>query len=157
MTDVSPLKSLTALTYLNLADNRVSDLSPLANLRSLEVLDLFDNEVENVVPLANLENLNELILTENRVGNLGPLTGLTELRILLLKENPIKDFTPLSGLNLTDLKYDPVSDPARQTRSSEAWMPDPALCAAIRGEVGPATGCPLDQGKDAEIDLSQGT
>ena len=143
VTDVSPLKSLTALTYLNLADNRVSDLSPLANLRSLEVLDLFDNEVENVVPLANLENLNELILTENRVGNLGPLTGLTELRILLLKENPIKDFTPLSGLNLTDLKYDPVSDPARQTRSSEAWMPDPALCAAIRGEVGLLPDVPL--------------
>ena len=71
------LKSLTALTYLNLADNRVSDLSPLANLRSLEVLDLFDNEVENVVPLANLENLNELILTDNRIANLGS-TGRTD-------------------------------------------------------------------------------
>ena len=143
VTDVSSLSSLTALIYLNLADNRVRDLSPLANLKSLEVLDLFDNEVENVVPLTGLENLRELILTDNRVGDLSPLTGLTELRTVLLKGNPIKDFTPLSGLNLTDLKYDAVSDSAGQTRSSEAWMPDPALRAAIRGEIGVLPDIPL--------------
>ena len=143
VTDVSPLRSLTSLTYLNVADNRVSDLSPLANLRSLEVLDLFDNSVENIVPLIGLENLKELILTDNRVGDLSPLAGLTELRTVLLKGNPTKDFTPLSALNLTELKYDAVSDPARQTRSSEAWMPDPALRAAIRGEVGLLPDAPL--------------
>ena len=143
VTDVSPLSSLTALIYLNLADNRVRDLSPLANLKSLEVLDLFDNEVENVVPLAGLENLRELILTDNHVGDLNPLTGLTELRTVLLKGNPITNFTPLSELNLTDLKYDAVSDSAGQTRSSEAWMPDPALRAAIRGEIGLLPGVPL--------------
>ena len=147
VTDVSSLRALTSLTYLNLADNRIIDLSPLANLRSLEVLDLFDNEVENVVPLTGLENLKELILTDNRVGDLGPLTGLTELRILLLKGNPTKDFTPLSELNLTDLKYDAVSDPARQTRSSEAWMPDPALRAAVRGEIGLLPDIPLTKEK----------
>ena len=143
VTDVSPLRSLTSLTYLNLADNRVSDLRSLANLKSLEVLDLFDNEIENVVPLAGLENLKELILTDNRVENLSPLTGLTELQTVLLKGNPIKDFTPLSALNLTDLKYDAVSDPAEQTQPSEAWMPDPALRAAVRGEIGLLSDIPL--------------
>ena len=143
VTDVFPLSSLTALIYLNLADNRVRDLSPLANLKSLEVLDLFDNEIENVVPLAGLENLKELILTDNRVENLSPLTGLTELQTVLLKGNPIKDFTPLSALNLTDLKYDAVSDPAEQTQPSEAWMPDPALRAAVRGEIGLLPDMPL--------------
>ena len=147
VTDVSPLGSLTSLIYLNLANNRVRDLSPLANLSSLEVLDLFDNEVENVVPLTGLENLKELTLTDNRIANLGPLTGLTELRILLLKGNPTKDFTPLSELNLTELKYDAVSDPAEQTRASEAWMPDPALRAAIRGEIGLLPGIPLTKKK----------
>ncbi len=145
--DISPLRALTSLIYLNLANNRVKDLSPLANLRSLEVLDLFDNEVENVVPLAGLENLKELVLTDNRVGDLSPLTGLTELRTLALKENPIKDFTLLSTLNLTDLKYDAVSDPVGQTQPSEAWMPDPALRAAVRGEIGLLPGIPLTQKK----------
>ena len=134
--DISSLGSLTSLTYLNLANNRVGDLSPLTNLRNLEVLDLFANEVENIVPLAGLKNLKELILTDNRVGDLSPLTELTELRTVLLKGNPIKDLTPLSGLNLTELKYDAVSDPAGETQPSEAWMPDPALRAAVRGELG---------------------
>ena len=153
VTDVSSLSSLTALIYLNLADNRVRDLSPLANLKSLEVLDLFDNEVENVVPLTGLENLRELILTHNSVGDLSPLTGLTELRTVLLKGNPIKDLTPLSGLNLTDLKYDAVSDSAGQTRSSEAWMPDPALRAAIRGEIGLLPDMPLTKEKILKLDF----
>jgi RNA polymerase sigma factor (sigma-70 family) len=152
VTDVSPLRSLTSLTYLNLADNRVSDLRPLANLKSLEVLDLFDNRVENIVPLTGLENLTELILTDNSVGDLSPLTGLTELRILLLKGNPAKDFRPLSALNLTELKYDAVSDPAAQTRPSEAWMPDPALRAVIRGEIGLLPDIPLRKEKMLGLD-----
>ena len=152
VTDVSPLGSLTSLTYLNLANNRVRDLSPLANLKSLEVLDLFDNAVEDVVPLAGLENLKELTLTDNRVVDLSPLTGLTELRTVLLKGNPIRDFTPLSGLNLTDLKYDAVSDSAGQARSSEAWMPDPALRAAIRGEIGLLPDIPLTKKKMLRLD-----
>ena len=152
VTDVSPLSSLTALIYLNLADNRVKDLSPLANLKSLEVLDLFDNEVENVVPLEGLENLKELILTDNRVGDLSPLTGLTELRTVLLKGNAITDFTPLSVLKLTELKYDAVVDPTQQTQPSEAWMPDPALRAAVRGELGLLPDIPLKKENMRRLD-----
>ena len=143
VTDISPLVSLTSLTYLNLADNRVRDLSPLVNLKSLEVLDLFDNEVENVVPLAGLESLKELILTDNRIRDLSPLVGLTELQTVLLKGNQIKDFTPLLELNLTELKYDAVSDPTGETQPSEAWMPDPALCSSVRGELGLLPDIPL--------------
>ena len=137
VTDISPLRSLTALTYLNLADNYVSDLRPLAHLINLKKLDLFDNEVVNIAPLADLKNLNHLILTENHIQNLRPLVGLTQLQALWIKQNPITDFRPLSELtNLTDLKYDAIPDPTARTQPSEAWMPDPALRAAIRGELG---------------------
>ena len=136
VTDVSSLRSLTYLTYLNLAANRVSDLSPLANLVSLEKLDLYDNEVEDIAPLSDLQNLNFLILKHNRIRNLNPLIELTELRILRIEENPIRDLTPLYELNLTDLKYDALPEPDGQTDPSEAWMPDPALRAAVRGEIG---------------------
>ena len=152
VTDISSLGSLTSLTYLNLANNRVGDLSPLVNLKSLEVLDLFANEVENVVPLAGLKNLNELILTDNRIGDLSPLVGLTKLRTLLLKRNQIKDFTLLSELNLTELKYDAVSDPTGQTQPSEAWMPDPGLRAAVRGELGLLPDIPLTKEKMLRLD-----
>lgn len=143
VTDVSSLRSLTGLTYLNLAANHVSDLNPLANLVSLEKLDLYDNEVEGITPLSDLKNLNFLILKHNRIRNLNPLIGLTELRVLRIEENPIRDLTPLYELNLTDLKYDAVPEPAGQTDPSEAWMPDRALRAAVRGEIGILPDVPL--------------
>ena len=144
VTDISPLRSLTALTYLNLADNYVSDLRPLANLGHLEELDLFDNEIVNIAPIRDLKSLKHLILTENHVQNLRPLVGLTQLQELRIKGNPIKDLRPLSELeNLTDLKYDAVPDPTARTQPSEAWMPDPALRAAIRSELGLLPATPL--------------
>ncbi|MDE0423363.1 MAG: sigma-70 family RNA polymerase sigma factor [Candidatus Poribacteria bacterium] len=147
VTDISPLRSLTALTYLNLADNYVDDLRPLANLINLEKLDLFDNHVQNVAPLANLKSLKHLILTDNHIKDFSPLTGLMNLQALWIKMNPIQDLHPLSKLNLIDLKYDAVADPAVQTQPSEAWMPDPALRAVVRGEVGLLPDVPLTKEK----------
>ena len=150
--DISPLASLAALTYLNLADNYVDDLSPLANLVNLEKLDLFDNDLQNVAPLAELKNLKHLILTENHIRDFSPLTGLMNLQILWIKGNPIKDLHPLSELHLTDLKYDGVADQAAQTQPSEAWMPDPALRAVIRGELGLLPEVPLTKEKMLRLD-----
>lgn len=143
VTDVSPLRSLTALTYLNLADNHVTDLRPLAHLIHLDELDLFDNEIVNITPLTDLKSLRHLILTDNHIQDVSPLEGLTQMEVLRIKGNPIKDLWPLSNLNLIDLKYDAVPDPAAPTQPSEAWMPDPALRAAIRGELGLLPEVPL--------------
>ena len=153
VTDITPLHSLTALTYLNLADNYVSDLRPLANLINLKKLDLFDNEVVNITPLAALKNLNQLILTENHIQDFRPLVGLTQLQALWIKRNPIKDLRPLSELtNLTDLKYDAIPDLTARTQPSEAWMPDPALRAAIRGELGLLPATPLTKEELLRLD-----
>ena len=143
VSDISPLSSLTALTYLNLANNCVTDLRSLASLIHLDELDLFDNEIVNIAPLTDLKNLKHLILTENYVQDVSPLEGLTQMEILWIKGNPIEDLWPLSNLNLTDLKYDVVPDPAAPTPPSEAWMPDPGLRTAIRGELGLLPGVPL--------------
>ena len=147
VTDISPLSSLTALTYLNLAANYVSDLRPLARLIHLDELDLFDNEIVNIAPLTDLKSLRHLILTENYVQDVSPLEGLTQMEILWIKGNPIEDLWPLSNLNLTDLKYDAIPNPTAPTPPSEAWMPDPALRAAIRGELGLLPDVPLTKEK----------
>ena len=143
VTDISPLRSLTSLVYLNLANNRVSDLSSLADLINLETLDLFDNEIVSIIPLTDLENLKHLILTENHIEDFSPLAGLASLRELRIKRNPIIDLHPLSELDLTDLKYDPVLDPASRAFPSESWIPDAGLRAAVRGELGLLPDVPL--------------
>ena len=136
VTDISPLSTLTALTYLNLADNSVSDLHPLVHLIHLDELDLFDNEIVDIAPLTNLKNLKHLILTDNHIQDAGPLEGLTQMEILRIKGNLIEDLWPLANLNLIDLKYDAIPDLTAPTPPAEAWMPDPVLRAAIRGELG---------------------
>ena len=147
VTDVSPLSSLTALTYLNLADNSVSNLRPLAHLIHLDELDLFDNEIVNIAPLADLRNIRHLILTDNHIQDVSPLEGLTQMEVLRIKGNPIEDLRPLSNLNLIDLKYDAVPDLTAPTPPAEAWMPDPVLRAAVRGELGILPDIPLTKEK----------
>ena len=143
VTDISPLSSLTALTYLNLADNYVSDLRPLGHLVHLDELDLFDNEIVDIAPLTDLKNLRHLTLTDNHIQNVSPLERLTQMEVLRIKGNPIKNLWPLSNLNLMDLKYDALPDPTTPTPPAEAWIPDPALRAAIRGELGILPDVPL--------------
>ena len=145
--DLRPLAALTELQTLSIEGNLITDLRPLASLINLEVLSLENTQVSDISPLAALTNLQTLDISNNLIEDLRPLAGLTELRTLWIQGNPITDFTPLAGLNLTDLKYDVVDAPTGQTDPSEAWMPDAALRAAVRGEIGLLPGVPLTKEK----------
>ena len=46
--DVTPLASVTALTYLGLAFNQTQDVTPLASLTALTVLYLGNNQIKDV-------------------------------------------------------------------------------------------------------------
>ena len=46
--DISPLKELTNLTYLQLSDNQISDVTPLAKLTKLETLHLSGNPIRHL-------------------------------------------------------------------------------------------------------------
>lgn len=142
ITDFTPLPG-TSLIELDLSNTSITDLHPLATLINLEALFLVGNGISDISPLAGLMKLRHLDLSNNKISDISPLAGLTELRILWIKENPITDFSPLSGLNLTDLKYDVIEEPTGQTDPTEAWMPDAALRAAVRGEIGLLPGVPL--------------
>ncbi len=88
LTDITPLSSLTQLTYLDLGKNYISDITPLANLTQLQHLDLGKNYISDITPLANLIQLETLILTNN---------------ILL-------DFTPVENLPLQTFEHDWICD-----------------------------------------------
>ena len=146
ITDFTPLVG-THLRELDLSNNPITDLRPLETLINLEKLSLENTTVSDISLLAGLKGLRSLDLSHNHISDIRPLARLTELRTLLLKENPITDLTLLAGLNLTDLKYDVVGQPTRQTDLAEAWMPDRALRAAVPGEIGLLPGVPLTKEK----------
>ncbi|MEG4800064.1 leucine-rich repeat domain-containing protein, partial [Microcoleus sp. ARI1-A2] len=76
--DLTPLKSLTNLTNLNLLDNnQISDLTPLKSLTNLTNLNLLDNnQISDLTPLQSLTNLTNLNLPYNQISDLTPLQSL---------------------------------------------------------------------------------
>ena len=105
--DVSPLKGLTNLVFLNLELNRISDVSPLESLTNLVNLDFDDNQVQDVSPLKNMTNLIELDLDTNAISDISALENMTNLIELDLHGNQISDISALKNMtNLANLDLD---------------------------------------------------
>lgn len=103
--DISFLRNLTELVYLDLNTNNISNLSTLSKLTKLEYLNLnavfdkgFSHSIEDISVLRNMVNLKELHLYGNRIADLSPLKNLASLEVLDLGNNNIKNLSALSGL-----------------------------------------------------------
>ena len=152
ISDVEPLSTLTNLQMLDLSGNQVSDVAPLAGLMNLQNLELSFNQISNLQSLAGLTNLQVLKLFDNQISNLTPLAGLTKLRWLELANNQISDVSSLAFLvNLSLLRLkgnDDLEDTSPLANLPnlrdvdveiiypEVSIPDTALAAAIRSELG---------------------
>ena len=108
ISDVSPLKGLTTLTWLSLRGNRISDMSPLTHLTELTYLHIGYNRISKVSSLETLTKLTFLNLDANRIVDVSPLENLTTLVNLALDDNRIVDVSPLE--NLTTLKFLNLND-----------------------------------------------
>jgi internalin A len=98
ISNLSPLSTLTNLTYLSLVGNQISDLKPLSNLTNLRHLGLSGNKISDLSPISKLENLDFLAINTNQIWDLNPLCNLTNLTALFLAYNQISDLKPLSQL-----------------------------------------------------------
>jgi len=104
--DITPLKHMLSLTYLNLKGNQITDIAVLAELTNLTVLSLSDNEVSDITALTGLVRLERLYLDRNDIQDISALTSLQALRRLDLRENPLDE----DGLN-TRLERIRVNNP----------------------------------------------
>ena len=98
VSDLAPLRHLTALRWLDLGGAPVQDVTPLAGLTSLRHLDLDGTLVSDISPLAGLDMLVYLNLAESKVIDVTPLAGLTALRHLELGGTQVPDTTSLAPL-----------------------------------------------------------
>ncbi len=74
--DISFLKDMKNLHYLNLAGNKVEDISLLTQFTQLNALSLDDNEITDVSALIGMKNLAVVSVNDNPVKNLGLLVGV---------------------------------------------------------------------------------
>ena len=104
--DVSFLHYLPQLRVLILACNiNLTDITPLRELIHLEYLELFKNNIHDLSPLAGLTELRDLNICFNRVTNYEPLTGLYKLqRLWLFNSNNYSDDIPVPYSTVAMLK-----------------------------------------------------
>jgi len=111
LTDLSLIKELQNLEFINIQHNKISELSNLINLYKLKKLYLADNNLFDLSKLIELPQLIELGLGRNKVTNIFPLSKLSDLTILGLSNNYISDISPiqfLKKLKRLDLRSNPI-------------------------------------------------
>ena len=97
ISDITPLQSLTNLTYLDLHCNQISDITPLQSLTNLTYLDLHCNQILDITPLQSCAALTNLNLEKNQISDLTPLQSCAGLTNLNLCSNQILNITPLQS------------------------------------------------------------
>jgi hypothetical protein len=75
------------------------DITPLKFLKSLEWLDASGANIKDITPLASLENLDSLFLNSCEVEDFTPIAGLSKLTTLEIWNNPSNDISFISELS----------------------------------------------------------
>ena len=101
LTDISPLNTLTNLTYLDLGYNNITDFTPLSRLSNLTELHLENCSLSDLSSLYCLTKLKTLEISGIETDDISPLASLSDLTSLDLWFNG--DLSPLK--NLIGLKY----------------------------------------------------
>ncbi|MCK6559974.1 leucine-rich repeat domain-containing protein [candidate division KSB1 bacterium] len=136
--DLSPLRHLIKLTFLDLRSCGADSVGPLRQLTNLQTLLLAGNKIAIIDSLALLTNLTKLELYDNLIDSVTALRGMTKLTYLTLHKNRI---TSLEGLqdklslatlslhdnNLTEPRGGNVLNPLRSLTSlTELYLNDNA-------------------------------
>lgn len=95
VSDLSPLKSLKKLEYLNIWSTSVSNLSPLIGLEKLEVINARMTKVTDLSPLINMKSLKSIDLLKTPVINVSAMANAAGLEEILLCSTGVKDITAL--------------------------------------------------------------
>jgi Leucine-rich repeat (LRR) protein len=103
---LSPLGELTKLRYMNASACAVSDLTPLRGLTQLEILEIADNnqDMGSLSGVSGLTRLKKLFVGGNKLGQLDALNTLHKLEILELYNAEIETFNLDTLLALKELK-----------------------------------------------------
>lgn len=88
-TDLSPLENMIQLYSLYAPYCGIEDISVLKRIPDLEYLQLFHNNISDISALAGLKMLDYLELGMNKVENIDALSGLKNLTHINLQSNPI--------------------------------------------------------------------
>jgi len=86
--DLTPIEQFTNLKNLTVYScKNIKDLSPLKNILTLEYLDIAATSVYNLEPISGLINLEELNISNTKIDNIDPINNLKLKRLFLVNLN----------------------------------------------------------------------
>ncbi len=95
---LEPLRKLTSLRSLNIANTAIGDLTSIRNLTTLESLNCSGTPVLDLQPLYYCSGLKELNISNTRFDSLGIIGHFTALQYLNCDNTPVADLEPLAAL-----------------------------------------------------------
>jgi Leucine-rich repeat (LRR) protein len=113
ITNLEPVKALTALQSLDLRGLKVTDLEPIKALSDLQSLSLSKTRITDFEPIKALTAMQSLRLSGKRITDLEWIRALTSLQSLHIRGVQISDLEPLrvlTSLQLLDLWGTRVTD-----------------------------------------------
>lgn len=108
VTDISPLKNMTELEFLNLDYAKIEDTSILSNFTKMKILNLSFTRIDNYDFASNMKDLEYIRSDFSPIRSLEPLRGLTKLKTILASA-PQRDYTKPINDNLID-SVQPLKD-----------------------------------------------
>ncbi len=98
LSNIDALSNLTALKWLNLADNSITHISPIVEMTELQYLNLKSNAVVSLDALNGIQTLTEFDVSGNKVTTLAPLQHCTNMQILHVDSNELMSVGSLSHM-----------------------------------------------------------
>lgn len=109
VTDLDPIRTLEALTDLDLRRSNLQTLRMEEGFPKLRKLRLEGNRLTDISFLEDVPYLTELYLAGNYISDITPLQGMSKLQKLDLSNNRIEDLSPLADRDYPDLAMLDVS------------------------------------------------
>lgn len=100
---ISNLRHLKQLKYLNLKDNYITDLSCLAGLTQMESLHFTNNNVTDISFMKDMNELREISAENTGISDISVLRGKTKLESVFFGDSYVTDITPIADSR--GLKY----------------------------------------------------
>lgn len=100
---ISNLRHLKSLKYLNLKDNYITDLSCLSGLTQMESLHFTNNNVTDASFMKDMNDLREISAENTGISDISVLRGKTKLESVFFGDSYVTDITPI--MDSRGLKY----------------------------------------------------
>lgn len=98
LSNIDALGNLTALKWLNLADNSITHIGAIIEMKELQYLNLKSNGVVSLDALNGIHTLTEFDISGNKVTTLSPLQYCTNMQILHVDSNELMSVGSLSHM-----------------------------------------------------------